>query len=104
MSARLPFADDAGLSKVVSLPSGRDVVIQSGKDETIEVRSPDGTIEVAIVLTEQGPVLRVTGGRLEMNADTVALKGRLVEIDASELATIHSDGEVVVTAPMIRLN
>ncbi len=104
MSAHHPSVADLELSRVVSLPSGRDVVIQSGKDETIEVRSPDGTIEVSIALTEHGPVLRVTGGTLQMQADTLSLKGRRVDIDSSELTTISSGGEVVVVAPMIRLN
>ncbi len=104
MSAQLTSAAEIALSNAISLPSGREVVVRSGPEEVVEVRSPDGTVEVSVVLTEQGPVLRVTGGRLEMQAETLALKGRRVEIDASELATITSGGEVVVQAPMIRLN
>lgn len=104
MSAQLPSASSLELPRVVPLSSGRDLVIRSGPNEVLEVRSPSGEVEVSIVLTEAGPVLKVTGGRLEMHADALSLKGREISIETSELTTISSAGEVVVQGAMIRLN
>ena len=50
-----------------TLPSGRVVVLRTatGREE-LEVRAPDGQVEVHIVLTEAGPVVRLTAARLEL--------------------------------------
>ena len=75
-----------GLSPVSTLPSGRSVCVTADdRREQIEVRSPQGEVEVRIVMTEDGPVLSLRGARLEIDStDTVALRCKRFEIEASE--------------------
>lgn len=88
----------------VSLPSGRELLVRGGSEESIEVRSPDGLVELSVVLTPEGPVLRFSGARVELSAGTLALHADNIEIGARELASVTSGGEVVVQAPLIKLN
>lgn len=78
------------------LPSGRTVLIQTdAKGEMIEVRSVDGVTELRIVLTEQGPVLSLRGVRLQIDSsDTVAVRCRHFEVQASESVRLNAAGSV----------
>lgn len=99
-----PRLADAPDATAVPLPSGRIVVVEAGDGERLQVLSPDGQVELRVQLTAAGPVLRLSAARLELAADVLSLSGRRVEIEAREQATLQSAGEVVVTAPLIRLN
>ena len=80
------------------LPSGRTVVVRAHEhDEEIEVRSAGGEVEVRIVLTEQGPILRLRGARLEIDSsDTVAVNCRQFEVNASHGVQLRTPGDVEV--------
>lgn len=87
------------------LPSGRLVVVRTTADgEELEVRVPDGRVEVHIVLTAAGPVVRLTAARLELaSADTVAVRCRRFDVDASEGVRLASGGGVEITGQELRV-
>ncbi|MDX2131403.1 MAG: hypothetical protein SFY69_05060 [Planctomycetota bacterium] len=91
-----PAASDA--ARV--LPSGRTVEVGADeRGERIEVRSPDGVLEIAIALTAQGPVLQVRGARLEIEStDAVALKCREFSVHADEGMKLSTGGTLDVRA------
>lgn len=82
------------------LPSGRRLVIRSADGaETIEVQSPQRHVEVSILLTEDGPVIRASAQRLEMDAaedvsvDCKRFEVRAQEMDVLATGPIRLDGE-----------
>jgi uncharacterized protein (DUF2345 family) len=81
------------------LPSGRSVTVKvAGGQEQIEIRSPDGMVEVEIHLTGAGPVVRLRGGRLELQAlEEIALRCRRFEVQTAEAAELHSRGDVRIS-------
>jgi phage gp45-like len=80
------------------LPSGRSVVVRlAGGAEELEIRSSRGDVEVRIVLTEAGPVVRLCGARLELDAaETVAVNCRRFEVRATD--------DICLDGATIRLN
>src|SRR4051812_39720751 len=88
-----------------SLPSGRTLVIRStaGGDE-IELRSPEGRLEVTIACTPDGPVVRVEAARLEVKADDVSFDAAKLSMKTTGDLHLASDAEVRVTGKVIRLN
>jgi hypothetical protein len=80
------------------LPSGRTVVVKAhDHEEEIEIRSSGGEVEVRIVLTEQGPILRLRGARLEIDSsDTVAVNCRQFEVNATHGVQLRTAGDVEV--------
>ena len=81
------------------LPSGRSVIVKvAGQREELEIRSAEGEVEVRITLTEQGPVVSLRGGRLELEApDTVAVHCRRFEVNTTEETQLQSSGPVHIT-------
>ena len=73
---------EAPSAPVRVLPSGRSVVLKIGDGcEDLEVRSPAGDVEVRISLTDQGAVVSLRGGQLQMeSADAVTLNCRRLEV------------------------
>src|SRR5262245_9319633 len=69
-----------------ALPSGRSVLLKlTGAAEELEVRSPQGDVEVRITLSDQGPVVHLRGARLELEApDTIALNCRHLEVNTED--------------------
>lgn len=82
------------------LPSGRQVVVDaSAQGERIEVRAPDGSLEIAIALTPEGPVLQVRGARLEIDStDAVALRCKEFALHAEQGISLTSGGRAEVRA------
>jgi hypothetical protein len=80
------------------LPSGRSVIVRlADGTEELEIRSPRGDVEVRIVLTEAGPVVRLSGARLELEAaETVAVRCRRFEVRA--------EGDICLDGATVRLN
>jgi hypothetical protein len=78
------------------LPSGRTVVLKvDGPNEELEIRSPEGQVELRIALTEQGPVLTLRGLRLELDAaDTVAVNCRQFSLRTTEGVVLDAAGDV----------
>ena len=91
--------------QVYSLPSGRTLVVSPGanqKTDQLEILSPDGQVEVEILLTPNGPLVRVHGGGLKMTStQSIQLEAAgSVEIQAEELRvrttrSVHLDGETI---------
>ena len=90
--------DLAPLERVLPAASGRLVVLRLGAaGEEIEVRSPAGAVEVRITFGAAGPVVQVTGGRLE-----IASPGE-VAIDCRDLR-VNAEGDIRMNGAMIKLN
>lgn len=86
------------------LAHGRKVIVNAGSDRPIEVIAPDGRVEVAIVMTADGPVVKVEGARLELAApESVHVKTGKLTIDASEGVDLKSKGPVVLEGKKIDL-
>lgn len=95
------------------LPSGRSVQLHIGEaGERLEVRSPEGEVEVVIELTDAGPVVRLRGARLELETPrAIALRCGEFEVEAeralrlsgSELR-VNTTEDVHMNAAVIRLN
>ena len=54
----------------MDFPSGRTVELEPGAEDRLVVRGPRGGVEVAIVFTEQGPVLQLSAIAVNLSADT----------------------------------
>ena len=100
-----PSGTSQELSKERRLPSGRSVVVKvEGGREELEIRSPDGDVEVRIALTESGPVVSLRGGRLEMEAaENVAVRCRRFEVQTSEGTELNSSGDVQITSRELKV-
>ncbi len=82
------------------LPSGRSVTLRTGPGrEEIEVRSPDGDVEVRISLTAAGPVVRLTAARLELEATgEVNVECARFAVAARDGAELKSGGDLQLEA------
>jgi hypothetical protein len=84
----------------LTLPSGRSVsfVAEGGREELV-VRSARGQMELKITLTKDGPVLSLSGARLEINStDAVSVNCRAFEVNASEGVRLRAAGDVAIAA------
>ena len=103
---------DAGEARVVS--------VERGSVDRIDITAPDGTVELSIQLTADGPVLKVSALRLsleaaediQIKASTVSVKASVVSLDAGATLDLSSNAEtrlsssgvVNVTGSLITLN
>lgn len=97
-------ADFKDLSQ--KLPSGRDVIlhVQQNREE-IEVRSPDGMLEIRISLTESGPVVQLKGGRLEIeSSDAVRVNCQKFEVNAQQGIDLKSRDNINLDGEYVQLN
>lgn len=87
------------------LPSGRSVVVRvNDSREELEVRSPQGEVEVRITLTDSGPVVSLRGARLELESpDAVSVTCRRFEVSTTEGTQLHSAGDVNITGQEMRV-
>lgn len=78
------------------LPSGRTISVNTDeRGEKIQVHSLDGELEVCVTLTEDGPVLRLSGARLQIDSnDAVSVNCRRFDLTASEGVHLHSGKDV----------
>jgi len=83
-----------------SLPSGRSVMLRVDHEgETLEIRAPNGEVEVGIALTPQGPLLRLRGVRLQIDSsDSVDVRCRNLRFRADESLELHAGSGVMVTS------
>ena len=85
------------------LPSGRTLVLRIGSDgEDIEIRSPDGDLDVRITLSDAGPVVSLRRARLEVDAADVAVRCREFDVQASGTVRLASEREVRFEADELR--
>lgn len=89
------------LSAPLNTPLGRTVVIEelNEHEERLEVRDAQGALEIEVRLTREGPVLRLSSERIELNAtDTVAVNCERFVVNAKHSVQILSDGDAKVQA------
>ncbi len=105
-----PLAEFSGTAPV----SGRNVSLRLGAGgEEFEIRSPAGELELRILLTPEGPVLRLEAARIEMQAaeefhvacgEFQVAAERGLQLQAGEAVQIEADRMRVRTQDDIRLN
>ena len=98
----------------LALPSGRRVALSlDAEGEKIQVHAPDGEVEVSILLTAEGPVVRLKGARLELEStEKVAVKCKDFEVQAEsaidlrcrEDMHVKSEKDVFVEGAVVWLN
>ncbi|MFT5582877.1 MAG: hypothetical protein ACI9VR_000454 [Cognaticolwellia sp.] len=82
-------------------PLGRSLVIEelNEHEERLEVRDAQGVLEMEVRLTRDGPVLRLSSERIELNAtDTVAVNCERFVVNAKQSVQILSEGDAKVQA------
>lgn len=86
------------VERTAPLETGRRVLIRNGSDgQTVEVRGPDGSLEVQIVITPQGPVVKLTAGRLEIaTTEDVDIRCRKFKVHAESGVEIESEGKMAL--------
>jgi hypothetical protein len=97
--------EDLCAERARQLPSGRSVLVKVTPEcEELEIRDAEGQVEVCVILTGAGPVVRIRGGRLELDAaDTVALRCRRFDLQTSESTELSSSGAVRITGQELRV-
>jgi hypothetical protein len=78
------------------LASGRSIeVTEGGADDRIEIRSTGGEIVLSVRITDEGPVLSLSGVSLEISASKkLALKCDTLEIKAATDASVDVGGSL----------
>ena len=90
---------------VQTLPSGRSVVVTATDgEEKLVVRSPDGAVEVQIVLTPAGAVVRLGAARVEVAAKDVAVACDTFAVTAGGAVSVTAGEFRVKTTESIHLN
>jgi len=84
----------------VALGHGRTVEIARGNDDILEIRTGAGELELAIVLTAEGPKLRLRAADLELvAARNIRIKCQSFELEAQESARLVSPrGQITLAA------
>lgn len=82
--------------RVVSLTSGRSIeVTEGGAEDRIQIRSTRGDVVLSVRVTDQGPVLSISGVSLEISASkNLALTCETLEIKATTDASIDVGGSL----------
>lgn len=85
-----PAADLRGAS------SGRRVTLESdGEVDTLRIEAPSGELELTVVLTADGPVLRVSGASVELAATkTLKMSCETLAIETSADVAINVGGDL----------
>jgi hypothetical protein len=97
------MADDTNDPQVTELPallrSGRRVsLVTSNHSEELRVVGPDGTVELAVILTPEGPVLRLRGARLEIDStDSIAVRCRSFELQTEGALSLQAGGDLALS-------
>lgn len=102
------------------LRGGKKLVVgESGVDQYVEIRNESGMLEVRIVLTDSGPILKMESLKLSMkaaeevtiDATKVSIRGDVINLDAKTLSlgaeediVVDAKNEVRVVGRMIYLN
>jgi hypothetical protein len=76
----------------------------AGAREAIEIRSPQGAVEVCIALTDAGAVVSLRGGRLEMDSPgAVVVNSRRFEVNTTEETALHTGGDLRLSGRQMRV-
>lgn len=92
--------------------SGRRLTVASEeRGEILEIRDPEGLVELRIVATPEGPVLMFHSARMQLTArdinldcDRFALRSSDVEIISDDQVAIRGEGDVTVDGMHLLLN
>jgi len=92
--------EEEGDEREVYLDQGRTLkVSRDGVDQVVEVRAASGLLELRVRLTDEGPVLQVEAVKVALTAeDSVAIKCKTFEVEASGDTIIQSGGELKLKA------
>ncbi|MCZ2342112.1 MAG: hypothetical protein LC104_10000 [Bacteroidales bacterium] len=87
------------------LNNGRRLVLESdGTADYLRVLSPDGQIEIDMMITADGPIVRVRAARLEIAAtEEMSLRSQQLTLDASAGIALRSAGPVRITGEELRV-
>lgn len=78
----------------LQLRSGRTVKVDP-TTETVELRAPNGEIELRITLTDDGPVLHARAAKLELDAEQdVSVKCRDFKVEAQRDIELNGTGDL----------
>ncbi|QDU61820.1 hypothetical protein Pan216_26850 [Planctomycetes bacterium Pan216] len=109
-TAKATMPDESVLTSTQDTPpqalrSGRSITLRTDEQQdTVEIRSPQGDVELTIVLTDAGPVVSLKGAKLEMEAvDTLSMSCRRLDVKSKERATIYSDEDIVLASRETKL-
>lgn len=82
----------------MQLESGRQVMVHSSeKDELIEIAESDGKIIMKVRMTDDGPVISVSGAHLELKStETIAIEAKKIKIKAEEEFVVESKGSLEI--------
>ena len=95
----------AEAGQLARLPSGRTLHVATGERELIEIRSADGLLELQIILTPTGPLVRLAATRLELSAtETIALRCQDLDIQTSGETRLRSLGDMHLDGATVRIN
>jgi hypothetical protein len=94
------------ISRDARLPSGRVVSLSVRKDlEELQVKSPDGLLELRVVFGPEGPVVSLQCARLELSApDRISVRCRKFEVQTAEAVEISGAEFRATTSGNIWLN
>ena len=83
-----------------SLSNGGTLRLLTGESgEEISILNPDGEVELRVVITPEGPVLQLTGARIELKAtETISMECEKLELNASKEASLKSEGGLDITS------
>jgi len=109
VSPNLTPAAELELEAIFELPSGRSIACEEGDrgGELLTIRSREGKVELEVLLTEAGPVLRFEAAQMQLrSAGTIRADCETFEVVAREHILQHAgghlrqaaDGDVSVTA------
>lgn len=73
--------------------SGRRIRIEASDaaSDQLVIRDVDGEVELRVILTPQGPILKLKGARVELDADVLGLRCRELEVDVSGAARLQAN-------------
>ncbi len=89
-------ADNKSASKeVLAFKNGcRLILEQRGGNEVVQLMSHSGEIAISIHMKEEGPVIRLTGASVELQATKkISFESPSIELNAQEIIKISSKGD-----------
>ncbi|MGF1578723.1 MAG: hypothetical protein ACFCD0_05105 [Gemmataceae bacterium] len=95
-----PNENELILQAPVVLKSGRVLALKvADTSEDLEIRSPDGELELRITLTADGPVVHLKAAKLQLEAtDEVAVRCKKFSVHTTEATSLETEGDMHLSA------
>ena len=75
-----------------------EVTSPSAEQDLVTISAPDGTVELQIKLTPEGPILQVSAAAIEMSAtERIALRCNELDVAVKERVNLKCDGDLQQT-------